>query len=100
MKKRKRFNLLRRIHNFRSRMKRDMSKTMVDLEGKPLKKGNIVSASRYNLGACELKRHFSLFKKDRYYYKSLTTGRQVSWKAMIHGSGSRLCQKVTFLLPK
>lgn len=58
-----------------------------DLEGNPIKDGDIVKSLRYELGDCRLVKTESGFE-----YQSLSTGEKVSWLKMIDAATER--QKV------
>lgn len=49
-----------------------------DLEGMPLKEGDIVDALRYELGRCKI-----IIEDKKYFYESLATGEKVSWARMV-----------------
>ncbi len=49
-----------------------------DLNGNPLKEGDIVESLRYELGKCRI-----VLSEEGYIYESLDTGKRVSWAKMI-----------------
>jgi len=51
---------------------------LADLDGNPLKEGDIVESLRYELGKCRI-----LLSEEGYIYESLDTGKRVSWAKMI-----------------
>ena len=51
---------------------------IVDINNNPLQVGDFVIAQRYDLGKCQLVK-----EEDAYYYKSLESGKKVSWLKMI-----------------
>ena len=50
----------------------------MDLEGQPLKEGDVVLSLRYDLGECRIVK-----TGEGMIYESLKTGEQVSWAKMI-----------------
>ncbi len=63
-------------------LKNKASKTgslkMADMDGTPLKEGDVVMSYRYDLGKCKI-----LLTAQGYMYESLESGKQVSWARMI-----------------
>ncbi len=51
---------------------------LADLDGNPLKEGDVVESLRYELGKCRI-----LLSEEGYIYESLDTGKRVSWAKMI-----------------
>ena len=51
---------------------------LADLDGNPLKEGDIVESLRYELGKCRI-----ILSEEGYIYESLDTGKRVSWAKMI-----------------
>ncbi len=51
---------------------------LADLDGNPLKEGDIVESLRYELGKCRI-----LLSEEGYIYESLDSGKRVSWAKMI-----------------
>ena len=51
---------------------------LADLDGNPLKEGDVVESLRYELGKCRI-----LLSEEGYIYESLETGKRVSWAKMI-----------------
>ena len=51
---------------------------LADLDGNPLKEGDIVESLRYEMGKCKI-----LVTEEGYIYESLDTGKRVSWAKMI-----------------
>lgn len=51
---------------------------LADLDGNPLKEGDIVESLRYELGKCKI-----LVSEEGYIYESIDTGKQVNWAKMI-----------------
>ncbi len=51
---------------------------LADLDGNPLKDGDIVESLRYELGKCRI-----ILAEEGYIYESLDTGKRVSWAKMI-----------------
>lgn len=56
---------------------------MVDVEGKPLKEGDIVMSLRYELGKCKI-----LTSENGFEYESLDTGERVHYLKMVDASTS------------
>ncbi len=62
----------------KSSSRKKSSLQFTDLEGQPLKEGDIVLSLRYDLGECRI------VKTDQgMVYESLETGEQVNWAKMI-----------------
>jgi hypothetical protein len=51
---------------------------LADLDGNPLKEGDLVESLRYELGKCKI-----VVSEEGYIYESLDTGKRVSWAKMI-----------------
>jgi hypothetical protein len=57
---------------------RGKSPKLADMDGSPLKEGDIVDCFRYDLGRCRLIRD-----DTGYIYESLESGKKVSWAKMV-----------------
>jgi len=55
--------------------------SFVDIDGLPMKVGDIVMSGRYNLGECKI-----IKEGNGYAYQSLESGETVSWTKMIDAS--------------
>lgn len=67
---------------FKRKNKENINKPqIVDINNNPLTDGDIVMAMRYNLGKCQL-----ITEEDSYFYKSVESGKKVSWLKMIDAS--------------
>ena len=55
--------------------------SFVDVDGLPMKVGDIVMSGRYNLGECKV-----IKEEKGFAYQSLETGKTVSWTKMIDAS--------------
>ena len=51
---------------------------LADLDGHPLKEGDVVESLRYEMGKCRI-----ILEEEGYIYESLETGKRVSWAKMI-----------------
>ena len=51
---------------------------LADLDGNPLKEGDIVESLRYELGKCKI-----LVSEEGYIYESIDSGQKVNWAKMI-----------------
>jgi hypothetical protein len=70
-----------------SKKKKEVMPVMVDLDGKPLKEGDVVESLRYDLGQCRIIKTGEMFA-----YESLESGEKVSWARMIDATSKN--QKV------
>ncbi|NQT78634.1 MAG: hypothetical protein HQ565_13055 [Bacteroidetes bacterium] len=70
-----------------SKKKKETLPVMLDLDGKPLKEGDIVESLRYDLGKCRI-----IKTGEMYAYESLESGEKVSWARMIDAASKK--QKV------
>ena len=62
----------------RNSSKKKRQPKLADLDGNPLKEGDVVESLRYEMGKCKI-----LVAEDGYVYESLDTGKRVSWAKMI-----------------
>ncbi len=51
---------------------------LADLDGNPLKEGDVVESLRYEMGKSRI-----ILSEEGYIYESLETGKRVSWAKMI-----------------
>ena len=54
-----------------------------DINGNPLKEGDIVESMRYDLGKCQI-----ILEGSQFIYESLENGEQVSWLRMVDAATS------------
>jgi len=67
--------------------KKYISPLLADMDGKPLREGDVVESLRYDLGICRI-----LKNGDAYEYESIESGEKVSWAKMIDAASKN--QKV------
>jgi len=53
----------------------------IDVDGNPLKEGDMVESLRYEMGKCRI-----LSTEDGYLYESLENGKQMNWLKMVDAS--------------
>ena len=66
---------------FKKKDKKDKVPQLTDLNNVPLQEGDIVEALRYDLGKCEL-----VLVGEEFVYRSVNSGKEVSWLKMIDAS--------------
>lgn len=62
----------------RNNSKKKKQPKLADLNGNPLKEGDVVESLRYEMGKCKI-----LVAEEGYVYESIDTGKRVSWAKMI-----------------
>ncbi|WKN33553.1 hypothetical protein PZB74_09440 [Porifericola rhodea] len=63
---------------FKKKKKSTHQPVLADLNNQPLQEGDIVESMRYDLGQCEI-----IMGEKGLTYKSIATGRLVSWHLMV-----------------
>ncbi|TRX61230.1 hypothetical protein FNH22_04020 [Fulvivirga sp. M361] len=66
---------------FKKKDKKDKLPQLMDLNSNPIQAGDIVEALRYDLGRCEL-----ILVNEQFLYRSIESGKEVSWLKMIDAS--------------
>ena len=64
--------------NFFKKSKKKSQPQLIDLNQNPLKVGDKVESLRYDLGTCEI-----IEKEGGIFYRSIASGKEVSWLLMI-----------------
>ena len=64
---------------FKKKEKKDNAPMLADLNGEPLKEGDVVESLRYELGKSKI----VAGEGGQLFYESLQTGKQVSWALMV-----------------